>query len=304
MTDLLELWLYPEVEEVYMLAGWRQWADAGNISSGLMQYVIDQAGASRIGVIKPEFYMFQVPGTHHFVRPDVTVENGLIKSHQTHSNEFYYCRFDNKGVVIFLGDEPHLHVERYADVWLDAAEALHVRRILSFGGVYGAMPYDREREIHAIYSVPRLEAELKDYALKFSNYEGGSTIGAYLTYRAGQRGVEMVDLYGFVPAYDFSQLANSVHGLRIDNDFQAWHDLLRRVNHMLGLNLDLRELEVSSLELASSMEAKIEQLSRQYPQLKINDFMQRLTDSFEEQPFMPLDDLWARELGDLLDDLG
>jgi hypothetical protein len=60
---------------------------------------------------------------------------------------------------------------------------------------------------------------------------------------------------------------------------------------------------VRSLELASSMDAKVEEVSRKYPKLKVNEFMQQLTNAFEELPFMPLDDLWARELGDLLDNL-
>lgn len=305
MNDLIQLWQRPETDDTVMLAGWRQWADAGNMSSGLTRYLIDLTGATRIGLLQPtSFYLFQVPGTHHFLRPDVTLEDGLVKSHDTRSNEFHYWRTGNKGVVAFLGDEPHLNAELYADVWLDVVETLGIKRVICLGGVYGAMPYDREREIHAVYSLPRLKAELDNYAVKYSNYEGGSTIGTYLAYRAGQRGIELIDLYAFVPAYDFSQISNQVQGLRIDSDFQAWFDVMRRIRHMFELELDLSDLEMRSIELASSMEAKVEEVSRKYPKLKVKDFMQQLTDAFEELPFMPLDDLWARELGDLLDDLG
>lgn len=304
MNELLQLWQRPETDETYMLAGWRQWADAGNMSSGLTRYLIELTGAARIGVLKPtDFYLFQVPGTHHFLRPDVELEDGLVKTHETRSNEFYYWRSGNKGVVAFLGDEPHLNAELYADLWLDAVEQLGVKRVICLGGVYGSMPYDREREIHAVYSLPRLKAELDNYAVKYSNYEGGSTIGTYLAYRAGQRGIELIDLYAFVPAYDFSQISNQVQGLRIDSDFQAWFDIMRRIKHMFELELDLSDLEMRSLELASSMDAKVEEVSRKYPKLKVKEFMQQLTDAFEESPFMPLDDLWARELGDMLDDL-
>ncbi len=305
MNDLLQLWQLPETDETIMLAGWRQWADAGNTSSGLTRYLIELTGATRIGVLQPtHFYLFQVPGTHHFLRPDVELEDGLVKAHDTRSNEFYYWRSGSKGVVVFLGDEPHLNAELYADIWLDAVEKLGVKRVICLGGVYGAMPYDREREIHAVYSLPRLKPELDSYAVKYSNYEGGSTIGTYLAYRAGQRAIELIDLYAFVPAYDFSQVSNQVQGLRIDSDYQAWFDVMRRIKHMFSLELDLSDLEVRSLELASSMEARIEEVSRKYPKLKVKEFMQQLTDAFEELPFMPLDDLWARELSDLLDNLG
>lgn len=304
MNDLLQLWQRPETNETYLLAGWRQWADAGNISSGLPRYIIEQTGAARIGLIKPtHFYLFQVPGTHHFLRPDATLEDGYVKAHDTRSNEFHYVRSGGKGLVIFLGDEPHLNAELYADVWLDSVESLGVRRVVCLGGVYGSMPYDREREVHAVYSLPRLKAELEGYAVKFSNYEGGSTIGTYLAHRADQRGIELIDLYAFVPAYDFSQFSDKVQGMRIDSDYQAWYEVMRRLNHMFGLEFDLSDLEMRSLELASSMDARIEELSRKYPQLKVRDFMRQLGDAFEELPFMPLDDVWARELGDLLDEL-
>lgn len=304
MTDLLELWQYPYEKEIVMLAGWRQWADAGNISSGLLRYLIKHTEAHRIGRLNAAgCYLFQAPGAHHFLRPEVVVEDGLVKSHQTHSNEFFYCTRGNKGLVLFLGEEPHLAVETYGDAWLDAVETLRVNRVVCLGGVYGPMPYDRERELHAIYSLPLLRAELEPYAVKFSDYEGGSTIGAYLAHRAGQLGIELIDLYAFVPAYDFAQLSHQVQGLRIESDYQAWFEVMRRLNHMFDLGLDLNELEVNALELASSMDSKIEELGRKYPSLKVKDFMQRLADSFEEQPFMPLDDLLARELGDLLDDL-
>lgn len=305
MNDLLELWQRPDSDETYMLAGWRQWADAGNISSGLTRYVIEQTGATRIGLLQPtHFYLFQVPGTHHFLRPDVELEEGLVKAHDTRSNEFHYWRSGRKGLVIFLGDEPHLNAELYADAWLDAVETLGVRRVICLGGVYGAMPYNREREIHAVYSLPRLKDVLDSYAVKYSNYEGGSTIGTYLAYRAGQRGIELIDLYAFVPAYDFSQISNQVQGLRIESDYQAWYDVMRRVNHMFDLPVSLNDLDVRGLEVASSMESQIEEIHRKYPRLKVKDFMQQLTDAFEELPFLPLDDVWARELGDLLDDLG
>ncbi len=305
MNELIELWQRPETDETYLLAGWRQWADAGNMSSGLTRYLIELVGATRIGLLKPtSFYLFQVPGTHHFLRPDVALEEGLVKSHDTHSNEFHYWQSGRKGLVIFLGDEPHLNAELYADAWLDAVEAMGVRRVICLGGVYGAMPYNREREIHAVYSLPRLKPELDRFAVKYSNYEGGSTIGTYLAYCAGQRGIELVDLYAFVPAYDFSQTSNQVQGLRIDNDFQAWFDVMRRIKHMFELEIDLNDMELRAMELASSMDSRVQELSRKYPKLKVQEFMQQLSDAFEELPFMPLDDLWARELGDLLDDLG
>ena len=63
---------------MYMIAGWRQWADACSISSGLPDYLIQKtdvhlsASSSRMG-----FYLFQIPGTHDLVRPVVKFHEGV-----------------------------------------------------------------------------------------------------------------------------------------------------------------------------------------------------------------------------------
>jgi hypothetical protein len=40
MPNTVEFTEHPQAKRLYMLAGWRQWADAGSMSSGLPQYLI------------------------------------------------------------------------------------------------------------------------------------------------------------------------------------------------------------------------------------------------------------------------
>ena len=54
VDELVELYEKPMAEEVYMLAGWHQWADAGAISSGLPEYLVGQYDARKIGEIHPD----------------------------------------------------------------------------------------------------------------------------------------------------------------------------------------------------------------------------------------------------------
>ncbi len=304
MAGIAELWEKPVAEEKYMIVGWHQWADAGTVSSGLPQYLIDQTDAQKIGEIKSDgFYLFQIPGTHHFLRPEIKLDEGYRQTLESKKNEFFYSGDDQKGLVIFLGDEPHLNVEQYAEAFFDAVQALGVRRVVAVGGVYGAMPYDKEREISCVYSLRPMKEELAKYAVKFSNYEGGATIGTYLVDRAEQRNIEFLVFYAFVPAYDFSQLSALLQGIRIENDYKAWYDLIRRFNHMFDLGIDLVDLEQKSDELLLSMDAKIKELEKKVPQLKVRDYMDELAKDFTERPFMPLDEVWERELGDLFEDL-
>ncbi len=303
MSDLVEIWEQPQAKETYMLAGWRQWADAGSISSRLPLYIIQQTEARQIGEVRSDdFYMFQIPGTHDLVRPVVKFDQGYPESLQTRKNEFYYTEVDQHGIVIFTGDEPHLAVERYVDSFLEAARILGVKRIISFGGVYGELPYDKERMVSAIYSLPHMKDEMEELAVNLSDYHGGASIGSYLCRRAGDAGMEYVSLYAFVPTYDFSKVAKVINAIRIENDFMAWLGVMRRVNHMLKANFDLTELEEKSQHLLETVDEKVEEIDRDTPQLDVRDYMQRLSEEFDEKIFNPLDDLWEQEIRRIFDE--
>jgi proteasome assembly chaperone (PAC2) family protein len=304
MNGILELWEQPAADEIYMIAGWHQWADAGNVSSGLPEYFVERLNARMIGEIQSNgFYLFQIPGTHHFVRPTVSLDEGYRKGLTRPRNEFYYAGDEQSGLVFFLGDEPHMNADRYADAFFDAVQQLGVKRVVIVGGVYGAMPYDKSRQLSCVYSLPRMKSGLERYALRFSNYEGGATIGTYLADAAEPRGVELVVLYAMVPAYDFSEGVAPMQGVRIDNDFKAWFDIMRRVTHMFGTELDLSDLEERSYDLILSMDAEIEEVVQKMPELKVQDYLAEVSSSFEEPTFDPLDDVWERGLRDLFDDM-
>jgi len=304
MTNALELWEKPTPQSLYMIAGWHQWADAGAVSSGLPYYLINHLKAHKIGEIKADgFYLFQLPGTHHLLRPEVKFEDGYSKTIRPRENEFYYAGSERAGLVIFLGEEPHLDIDRYADSLFAAARELKVKRLAMVGGVYGAMPYEKDREVSCSYSLPYMKEELSRYAVRFSNYEGGATIGSYLVDRAEQANLEALVFNAFVPAYDFSQAGVPLQGLRIEDDYKAWYEVMLRLTHMFTLPLDLSDLDRQSEALVASMDEKLTDLEAKMPQLHIRQYLNELTREFTENPFEPLDELWERELGDLFNDL-
>ncbi len=300
----LELWEHPEAREMYLLAGWRQWADAGSVSSGLPRYLVKLTQAHAIGVIQPEgFYLFQLPGTHGLLRPVVEFNQGVPERLETPRNELYFSGDDQRGLVILIGDEPHLDVERYVSSILHLARTLKVRRIIGLGGVYGELPYHMERPVHAIVSHPRLRAEVERLGVGLSDYHGGASIGSYLCRRASEQSLEYVGFYAFVPSYDFSSEAGMTGVVRIENDFTAWLGTARRIRYMLGFNWDLSELEVRSRQLMQAMDEKIEEIEQNAPHLGVREYLRRLAESFEEQTFNPADDFWEEKLRGLFDKL-
>jgi proteasome assembly chaperone (PAC2) family protein len=196
-----------------------------------------------------------------------------------------------------------MDAERYINSLLEVAKRTSVKRIIGLGGVYGELPYNKERLVSSTYSKPELREELEALSVNFSNYHGGSSIGSYLCRRAAENEIEYVSFYGFVPTYNFSGAVRDINGISIENDYTAWLGIMRRINHMLKLDFDLSDLEAKSDHLMKLMDDKIDELEKTAPELNIREYLQRLDDEFDEVPFLPQDRFWEEELGRLFDNL-
>lgn len=302
MDNALELREVPQNDEMVMLLGWRQWADAGAMSSGLPKYLAQETNARKIGTIKPDgFYIFQFPGMHDLARPVVRFEEGLPVDLETPRNDIYYSEVDGRGVVFFIGDEPHMDIERYVATVLDLAETLGVTRMIGFGGVFAEVPYQKQRMISSSYSLASLKEDLDKLMVNLSNYHGGASIGSIMTKRAGERGLAYVGMYAFVPTYDFSQFASLDNAVRLENDFMAWVGVMKRVNFFLKMRFDLTELERKSQQLIEVLDDKVDQMQA-LSSSAIQEYFDELAEDFEEEIFDPLDDVWEDELSKLLGD--
>ena len=258
MEEPLELWERPVNEKTYMIAGWHQWADAGSVSSGLPEYLVKHLGARQIGRLRPEgFYLFQLPGMHDLLRPHVKLQEGYRAKFTPPQDLIYHWSNERRALVIFVGDEPHLNAEAYADAFFAVTAALGVARIAAVGGVYAPVPFAKSRNISCAYSLLQLKKELSRYEVNFSSYEGGATIGTYLLDRAEKLGIEYLSLNAMVPLYDLSQLSPGLQGLGMENDFSAWHDVMGRLNHMFDLGLDLTDLRQRSDSTIEAMAARV-----------------------------------------------
>lgn len=302
MADTFEIWEKPINSQMYMIVGWKQWADAGSTSSGLPQYIIERTHARRIGTIHPGgFYLFQFPGTHDLVRPIVKFTQGYPEFLQSQHNEFYYAEMGTTGLVIFIGDEPHLDIERYVAGLLDVAVTLGVQRIIGLGGVFGEVPYDKDRNISCNYSLPHMKEEIKKLVVTLSDYQGGASIGSIICRRSTDRGMEYVGLYALAPLYDFSEIEKIGTTIRIENDFTAWLGIMRRINHMIKLNFDTLDLEEKSQNLIKLIDTKVAEYDNAAPLVGVRDYFRKLSEAFTEASFDPLYDVWDEKLRHILD---
>ncbi len=304
MAEISELWDAPTAKDVFAVAGWEQWANAGSISSDLPQYLIERLEARHIGRMKGDgFYLFQIPATHDLMRPQVEFEEGHHTVVQRYFNDVYYWEDDEKGLVIFAGCEPHIDVDRYAVAFFEMLNTLRVKRTVGLGGVFGNVPFRLDRNVSCVYSLPIMQEELAEYAVNFSNYKGGASLGSYLSIQATEMDIEYCTFYSLVPAYDLSTYDLSQRGLRVDVDYRAWYEVMRRLNVMFNLQIDLSDLEERSHSLTSALETKLAQLVQQAGGDRLERHLARMEAEFEEKSFLPFEGIWEDELGNILDEL-
>ena len=117
--------------------------------------------------------------------------------------------------------------------------------------------------------------------------------------RAGEQEIEYITFYAFIPTYDFSNIPNATNSIHIENDFMAWLGIMKRVNSLLKLNVDLSELEEKSQRLVKLITTKIKEIDEATPDFSVQDYINELNANFEELVFHPMDDFWEEELGRL-----
>ena len=266
----------------FMIAGFNQWANAGNVSSGIPEYLIEKLHARKVGHIrKDDFYIFQLPGSHFMFRPAIKNVEGYEEDYEEEPvNDFHYAEIGGKGLVIFTGTEPNQREDMYVKTLLDGAEELGVRRIIVPAGVGGEVPFDKERLVSCNYSLKRMKEELEKYAVTFSNYSRNATIGMVINHYCKERGIESVRLSARTPSYQLS--------LTLSTDKRAMYDILRRTRYMFGIKLDLSDLEKEIKQQVADFEIALRRLYTDNPELEpqITTYMGQIEEGFRELNFI------------------
>jgi len=278
---VLEKEIIKPEKPTFMIAGFNQWANAGNVSSGIPEYLIEKLHARRVGHIsKDDFYIFQLPGSHFIFRPPVKYIDGYEEDYQEEpSNDFYYAEISEKGLIIFYGTEPNQREDVYVNTLLDGAKELGVKRIIVPEGVGMEVPFDKERLISCNYSLKQMKEELEDYAVTLLSYNLNATIGMAINHYSKERGIESVRMSARAPSYQFS--------LTIHSDKRSWYDILRRIRYMFGVNLDLSDLEKESKQQVSDFENTLKKAYVDNPELgpQIAAYMEQIRERFKELRF-------------------
>ena len=91
--------------------------------------------------------------------------------------------------------------------------------------------------------------------------------------------------------------------IHIEKDYMAWLGVMRRVVHMLNLEIDLSDLEERTEGMIDKVDGKLEELDKNHPDIGVGEYVRRLSEDFDETSFTPLEDVWQEELRRLGDRL-
>ena len=294
----------------YLIAGWRrQWSNGGRISSGLPRYLIEKLSAKKIGELGPQVstmcYPFQVAGTHDAFRPVAAFNEGLPSENMHRENYFFDA---GNGLIIFLGEEPWYRLDIYVKGFFEAIKELGIKQTVAVEGVNGPAPPDLERRITCAYSKAAMKEDLERFGLQFSSYGSdgrrGPTIGMALVSMAhyDYPDIEVFRLGAMAPLYPL--LSSNNQQLGITRDHRSFYDIMRRLNAMFDLTVDLNELKSLADGESQELQTNLEKLSESSREAK--QVIEQVRAEFNYTPFeqrVELDPALDQTLEDILRNL-
>jgi proteasome assembly chaperone (PAC2) family protein len=237
----------------YLLVGFGGWPDAAEGATTALKYLSRRLGAKKLAEIDPEeFYDF----TRERPRSSRT-RDGRRRVHWP-ANEFSYWvapgqeRGPGRGLMFFVGVEPHLKWRTFARIIADLAAQHGVRTVVHVGALLDAVPHTRPVRLTGSSTLPDLQRVLDSASVTTSNYQGPTGIGSAVMEACAAQGMGYASLWG-----------HTAHYLQAAPNYRVSHTLAQHLVRLLDLPLDLAELQAAAetfdQEVAKAI-AKDEQL--------------------------------------------
>ncbi len=267
----------PELRRPVLVAAFRGWNDGGQGASLGAAYLAKHWNATRFAEIDPEsFYDFQA------VRPHVSLVDGQTRKIDWPDNAFFHARIPGSGrdAVLLLGIEPNLRWKTFAGLVLELAGDLGVEMVVTLGSLLADVPHTRPAPVTAAATDPALVAEL---GLEPSRYEGPTGIVGIVHDACREAGIPSVSLWAAVPHY--VSLAPSP---------RAALSLVRRFGELLGVDVDVQELEQAAEEYSEQVSEAVS--TDADTAAYVAELEQRVDELVDEEGEIPSGETLAAEL--------
>ncbi len=264
----------PVLRKPYIICGMSGFFNGGNVSIDGVDYFINQFDGVKFAEMPaPRYHIYQIPGGES-LRPVFKMEDGLIVESALPVNEFFYATNPDSehDLILFLGDEPSLNWEEYAETIVDLAHDFGAVRLYSMCGILDMTPYTREPLISCTCTDAKVKQEMDNYHVTFSNREGMASFGQMLIYTCKKKNLEGVNFTVRVPCYpEFNVfLGDSPKSLKA---------ILVRLKDLMHIDMNFDELDGEIKE----MEGKLNFVRQQNP--NFNTFIEELEKKYTEMPY-------------------
>jgi len=254
--DALKIQELPSLRSPILVAAFAGWPDAAEVASGTARFLARKLRARRFAEIDPEeFYVFTES------RPNTLILAPGQRALEWPANEFFSWHNPNgeRDIVILQGREPNLNWREYVEIILDLAGRLGVTQMIALGGTYDAVSHRGQVSMSGHATSPELRDALAEFGITASSYEGPSSVQSALLEACREKNLLAASLWGHAPHY-----------VRAAPNPKVSHAMLRVLNTLLGVELDLTELEVAG----EALEAKVDAAMLENPELR--DYVEQL----------------------------
>jgi len=261
-----------------LVCAFKGWNDAGESATAALSFLGTALDAQRFATIDPEeFVDFQA------TRPTVRLRDGLTRHIDWPEFEVYEARIPRapRDLILLSGPEPAIRWRTFCHTVVDLSEALGVQMVTSLGALLADVPHSRPVSVTGIASD---ESLVERIGLSASRYEGPTGIVGCLQAAASDAGIPAASLWAAVPHY-VAVVPNPKGALA----------LLRKLETLVGVNIDASELETAAVDYERQVSRAVEM------DPDVQAFVERLERAAdEEEPSpdpsqIPSGDLLARE---------
>jgi proteasome assembly chaperone (PAC2) family protein len=274
IQDNVKFYSKPALKNPYIICGLSGSFNAGDVSLGGVNYLIRQFNGVKFAEMPASHYhVYQIPGVES-LRPVFKMQDGLIVESILPVNQFYYAT--NTGsehdLILFLGYEPSLNWEEYAETVAGLANDFGASRLYTFCGLLDRTPYTREPLISCTCTDIKVKQEMEKYNVTFSTREGMASFGQMLIYACKKKGLEGVNFTVRVPCYpEFNVL--------LGDSPKSLKTILVRLKDLTRFDISFDELD----RITKEMEGKLDFIRRQNPDF--NTFIEELEKKYVEMPY-------------------
>ncbi|HXR28270.1 MAG TPA: PAC2 family protein [Solirubrobacteraceae bacterium] len=209
-----------------MVCAFKGWNDAGDAASAAVAFLASTLGARRFAQLdSEEFYDFQAN------RPCIQLGDHERREITWPTVEILEAPAPRapRDLVLVQGFEPSMRWRSFSASLVDLAEALGVQLVVTLGALLGDVPHTRPVAMTGHASDGGLMRRL---GIQASSYEGPTGIVGVLHTACAQAGLPSASLWAAVPHY-----------VAAASNPKAALALLRRVEGLIGVSVDVSELE-------------------------------------------------------------